>query len=53
MTQRGHFDDGERQIRFNCRAALIWINNTTEDFGSVWECGANALRAYSGKEAIQ
>ena len=37
----------------NCRAALIWINNTKEDFGPVAECGASALRATTGKEAIQ
>jgi hypothetical protein len=34
-AQRGHFDDGERQIRLNCRVALIWINGTIEDFGSM------------------
>ena len=47
----GHFDDGERQTRLKRRAALTWINNTREDFGSRWECGGSALRAYSGKEA--
>ena len=36
--------------RFEC-AALIWINNATEDFASVYESGASALR--TSKEAIQ
>ncbi len=28
---------GDRLLWLNCRAALIWINNTTEDFGAEWE----------------
>jgi hypothetical protein len=28
---------GDRLVWLNCRAALIWINNTTEDFGAEWE----------------
>jgi hypothetical protein len=39
-----------RGQRFEC-AALIWINNATEDFASVYESGASALR--TSKEAIQ
>jgi hypothetical protein len=30
---------------------LIWINNATEDFASVYESGASVLR--TSKEAIQ
>jgi hypothetical protein len=28
---------GDRLVWANCRAALIWINNTTEDFGAELE----------------
>jgi hypothetical protein len=28
---------GDRLVWLNCRAALTWINNTTEDFGAEWE----------------
>ena len=28
---------GDRLVWLNCRAALIWINHTTEDFGAEWE----------------
>jgi hypothetical protein len=28
---------GDRLVWLNCRAPLIWINNTTEDFGAEWE----------------
>ena len=28
---------GDRLVWLNCRSALIWINRTTEDFGTEWE----------------
>jgi hypothetical protein len=28
---------GDRLVWLSCRAALLWINNTTEDFGAEWE----------------
>jgi hypothetical protein len=28
---------GDRLVWLSCRSALIWINNTTEDFGAEWE----------------
>jgi hypothetical protein len=28
---------GDRLVWLNWRAALIWINKTTEDFGAEWE----------------
>jgi hypothetical protein len=28
---------GDRLVWLNCRAALIWINHTTADFGAEWE----------------
>jgi hypothetical protein len=30
-------NDGDRLVWLSCRSALIWINNTTEDFGTEWE----------------
>jgi hypothetical protein len=30
-------NDGDRLVWLSCRSALIWINNTTEDFGAEWE----------------
>jgi hypothetical protein len=30
-------DVGDRLIWLSCRAALIWINSTDEDFGMEWE----------------
>jgi hypothetical protein len=28
---------GDRLVWLSCRAALIWINNSPEDFGAEWE----------------
>jgi hypothetical protein len=30
-------NDGDRLIWLSSRSALMWINNTTEDFGADWE----------------
>ena len=30
-------NDGDRLLWLSSRSALIWINNSTEDFGAEWE----------------
>lgn len=33
---------GDRLLWLSCRDALIWINNTPDDFGEEWEYGGTA-----------
>ena len=37
MTQRGHFDNSNRQDLAQLSRCVDRINNTTEDFGSMWK----------------
>lgn len=37
METPGSVEGVDRLVRLNCRAALLWINETTEEFGMEWE----------------
>jgi hypothetical protein len=46
MVSKGRFEREERMLCFDCRDALLWLNETPDALGSYWDFAGSENQRY-------